>query len=199
VFDSSLATVQKVQLTNIKYPVQTNGIQYDFIQDQLNDIVYTSDDGEELPYTGSAHVSSQLTMVRRDEKGETIVSGEEITKGIAADFEGKVEINMFLNRKNGSPQSASGVNISQFKGLQNGDIITISFKSADDIFLLPKPIEPLVIIVKDLYVKPLNDDLFKYLRPNFVGVLNGSGSFDVRVTDPANPTDTNEAVLGVNQ
>ena len=64
---------------------------------------------------------------------------------------------------------------------------------------MPQPIEPLIIVVKDLYVKPLSDDLFKYLRPNFVGILNGSGSFDVKVTNPNNPTDTNEAVLGINQ
>jgi hypothetical protein len=186
-------------LSNIKYPVQTRGIQYEFQQSQLETITYASDDGEELPYTGNAHVSSEITMLRKDEKTEKVLSGEAISEGIKADFEGKVEISMNLNRKNGSPQNASGTNISQFKDLQNGDIITISFKSADDIFLLPKPIEPLVIIVKDLYVKPLSDDLFKYLRPNFVGVLNGSGSFGIRVTDPNNPTDTNEAVLGVDQ
>ena len=199
IFDTSVAVPQEIQLKNIKYPVQTNGVKYEFIQSQVESVKYASDDGEELPYTGNAHISSELTILRKDGRGETTLKGQDISDKIKVDFDGQVEINMFLNRKNGSPQSASGVNISQFKDLQNGDIITISFKSSDDIFLLPQPIEPLIIVVKDLYVKPLSDDLFKYLRPNFVGILNGSGSFDVKVTNPNNPTDTNEAVLGINQ
>ena len=199
IFDTSLVIPQEIELNDIKYSVQTNGVKYEFIQNQVENITYKSDDGEELPYTGNAHISSELTILRKDNITEKVLKGQEISDKIKTDFDGKVEINMLLNRKNGSPQSASGTNISQFKDLQNGDIITISFQSSDDIFLLPQPIEPLIIVVKDLYVKPLSDDLFKYLRPNFVGTLNGSGSFDVKVTNPNNPTDTNEAVLGINQ
>ncbi|MGL6125263.1 MAG: leucine-rich repeat domain-containing protein [Metamycoplasmataceae bacterium] len=199
-FDGTVPPTKEIKLDNIKYIIQTNGINYNFDQNQLKDIVFESSIGDDIPYTGTSYISTELQITRiAQDNTEKIYKGSEIEEIIKIDFNDQVHVKMQLTKKNGSSQIVFGTNISEFNELQNGDIITISLESKNDKFLLPKPISPLSIVVKNLFVKPLDKDLFQFLRPNFTGSVNGSGSFNIRVTNPDGQSDNNESILGIEQ
>ncbi|MGL5617817.1 MAG: leucine-rich repeat domain-containing protein [Metamycoplasmataceae bacterium] len=203
IFDTTFPTTKEVQLgSDIKYIIPNNGINYFFDQNQLANVTFASSDGEDIPYAGNSYISSELQATRLLQNGdEQIYRGHAIEEVVRADYNDQIQIRMVLVKRNGTTQSATGTNIAQFNELQNGDVITISFASTNDNFLLSKPISPLTIVVKNLFVRPLDENLFENLRPNFNGVLNGSGSFNIRVTDPKNTSaiDNNELVLGTEQ
>ncbi|MGL5643691.1 MAG: hypothetical protein ACRCW3_02855, partial [Metamycoplasmataceae bacterium] len=200
-FDTTLPVTKDVELGNdIKYIIPNNGINYFFDQGQLANVTFASSDGEDVPYTGSSFVSSELQVTRILQNGdERIYRGSEIEDVVKGDYNDQIQIRMVLVKRNGTTETATGTNIAQFNELQNGDVITISFASRNDNFLLSRPITPLTIVVKDLFVRPLDENLFENLRPNFKGVLNGSGSFNIRVTEPGSPIDNNEVILGTDQ
>ncbi|MGL5733099.1 MAG: leucine-rich repeat domain-containing protein [Metamycoplasmataceae bacterium] len=201
IFDTTIPVTKDIELgSDIKYIIPNNGINYFFDQSQLNNVTFASSDGEDIPYTGNSYISSELQVTRLLQSGdEQILKGSAIDEIVKADYNDEIHVRMVLVKRNGTTQTATGTNIAQFNELQNGDVITISFVSKNDNFLLSKPITPLSIVVKNLFVKPLDENLFENLRPNFKGVLNGSGSFNIRVTVPGSPIDNNELVLGTDQ
>ncbi|MGL5205731.1 MAG: leucine-rich repeat protein [Metamycoplasmataceae bacterium] len=203
IFDTTLPVTKDIELgSDIKYIIPNNRVNYFFDQKQLANIIYRSSDGEDIPYTGSSYIDSKLQVTRLLPNGdEQVYEGSAIEDVVKADYNDQIQIKMVLVKRNGTTETAIGTNITQFNELQNGDVITISFESKNDNFLLSRPISPLTIVVRNLFVKPLDENLFKYLRPNFKGVANGSGSFNIRLTDPNNPDqiDDNEPILGIDQ
>ncbi|MDK2819288.1 MAG: hypothetical protein KFW07_00470, partial [Mycoplasmataceae bacterium] len=161
---------------------------------------YTPDDNSTGdPYSGSSHITSVVIAIRNEDGVFVDLKGKEIEDKIKQDSNGLAKISMTHSRKGSSPISSDGTDLSQFKGLKNGDIITVSFVPTSDEFVLPKRIEPLRIVVEGLFIQSPSDELFEYLRPNFSGRINGGGKFNIRVSNPNDPASTNESILGDNQ
>ncbi|MGL5204725.1 MAG: hypothetical protein ACRC63_00585, partial [Metamycoplasmataceae bacterium] len=201
IFDTTVPVTKDIELgSDIKYIIPNNGIDYYFDPSQLLNVTFASSDGGDVPYAGNSYVSSELQATRLLQNGdEQIYRGKAIEDVVKADYNDEIQLRMVLVKRNGTTQSATGTNIAQFNDLQNGDVITISFVSTNDNFLLLKPISPLTIVVRNLFVRPLDENLFRNLRPNFKGVLNGSGSFNIRVTVPNSDIDDNALILGSDQ
>ena len=204
IFDDSIINSPEIKLTNIKYPIQMNGIEYRFEQIKEDEIKYVSDsinvdNPNGIPYTGSSHISEEMQIIAYRTEGndpETVLKGEEISKQIKKDSNNLVQIKMTHNSPGKEPLVGLGTNLSQFHGLKNGDTIKVEFSPTNENFILSNPFTPWIINIKSLHAQPPKDELFEYLRAEFSGNINGGGSFKIKVNNPANPNDTNEKILG---
>ena len=202
-FDTTTPVSPEIQLKNIKYPVQMNGINYKFNVD-VSKIKYvpdsiTTENPSNTPFNGSSHIDPNTIIEALRTVGvstPTKLTGKNIENQVNIDSNGLLKIQMVHSSVGKPDVTYPGLDISKFFFLKNGDTIKIEFAPTNQNFAQSNPYTPLIIIVKGLNAKAPDKEKFRFLRAQFKGQINGGGLFNISVSNPEKPSQTDKDVLG---